>query len=89
MQPAIDFHNMGIPLQIFSKTIMLKSTAFEKGLLLLYPIADAGELTKQRGFHKPPFGFATVFPDRNGKGNLVSYRMNDIALEKDNNEFYG
>ena len=62
---------------------------FEKGLLLLYPIADAGELTKQKGSHKTPFGFAAVFPDRQGKGNLQSYRMNDIALEKDNDEFYG
>ena len=62
---------------------------FEKGLLLLYPIADAGELTKRKGRHKTPFGFAAVFPDRQGKGNLQSYRMNDIALEKDNDEFYG
>ena len=62
---------------------------FEKGLLLLYPIADAGELTKRKGSHKTPFGFAAVFPDRQGKGNLQSYRMNDIALEKDNDEFYG
>lgn len=62
---------------------------FEKGLLLLYPIADAGELTKQKGSHKTPFGFAAVFPDRQGKGNLQSYCMNDIALEKDNDEFYG
>ena len=72
-----------------NEKIRRETRPFEKGLLLLYPIADAGELTKQRGLHKPPFGFATVFPDRNGKGNLVSYRMNDIALEKDNNEFYG
>lgn len=62
---------------------------FEKGLLILYPIAKAGDLTKNKGTHKTPFGFAAVFPDRNGKGNLQSYRMNDIALEKDNNEFYG
>lgn len=61
---------------------------FEKGLLLLYPIADAGELTKKRGDHHTPFGFAVVFPDRKGKGNLQTYRMTDIALEKDNDEFY-
>jgi len=30
-----------------------------------------------------------VFPDRRGKGNLQSYRMNDVALEKDNDEFFG
>ena len=72
-----------------NEKIRRETRPFEKGLLLLYPIAEAGELTKQRGLHKPPFGFAAVFPDRKGKGNLVSYRMNEIALEKDNNEFYG
>lgn len=72
-----------------NELIRKNTRPFEKGLLLLYPIADAGELTKQKGSHKTPFGFAAVFPDRQGKGNLQSYRMNDIALEKDNDEFYG
>ena len=72
-----------------NELIRKRTRPFEKGLLLLYPIADAGELTKKRGDHKTPFGFAVVFPDRQGKGNLQSYRMNDIALEKDNDEFYG
>ena len=62
---------------------------FSNGLLILYPIGDAGELTAKQGDHKPPFGFAAVFPDRQGKGNLKSYRMNDIALEKDSDELYG
>jgi len=64
-----------------------KTRPFENGLLLLYPIADAGELTKAKK-DKTPFGFAVVFPDRKGKGDLQTYRMTDIALEKDNNEFY-
>lgn len=72
-----------------NELIRKNTRPFEKGLLLLYPIADAGELTKRKGSHKTPFGFAAVFPDRQGKGNLQSYRMNDIALEKDNDEFYG
>jgi hypothetical protein len=72
-----------------NELIRKRTRPFEKGLLLLYPIADAGDLTKNRGDHKTPFGFAVVFPDRQGKGNLQSYRMNDIALEKDNDEFYG
>lgn len=67
--------------------IRKRTRSFDKGLLLLYPIADAGELTAQKSSH-PPFGFAAVFPDRKGKGNLQTYRMNDIALERDNNEFY-
>ena len=72
-----------------NELIRKNTRPFEKGLLLLYPIANAGELTKRKGSHKTPFGFAAVFPDRQGKGNLQSYRMNDIALEKDNDEFYG
>jgi hypothetical protein len=64
-----------------------KTRPFEEGLLLLYPIADAGELTKAKK-DKTPFGFAVVFPDRKGKGDLQTYRMTDIALEKDNDEFY-
>ena len=72
-----------------NELIRKNTRPFEKGLLLLYPIADAGELTKRKGSHKTPFGFAAVFPDRQGEGNLQSYRMNDIALEKDNDEFYG
>lgn len=72
-----------------NELIRKNTRPFAKGLLLLYPIADAGELTKRKGNHKTPFGFAAVFPDRQGKGNLQSYRMNDIALEKDNDEFYG
>ncbi len=75
--------------QKVNEEIRKATRPFEKGLLLLYPIADAGELTKQKGTHKTPFGFAAVFPNRQGKGNLQSYRMNDIALEKDNDEFYG
>ena len=53
----------------------------------MYPIADAGELTKAKT-DKTPFGFAVVFPDRQGKGELQTYRMTDIAVEKDNDEFY-
>lgn len=72
-----------------NELIRQKTREFGKGLLLLYPIAEAGKLTQEKGDHKTPFGFAVVFPDRQGKGNLQSYRMNDIALENDNNEFYG
>lgn len=72
-----------------NEKIRKETRPFEKGLLILYPIAKAGKLTEKKGDHKTPFGFAAVFPDRKGKGNLKSYRMNDIALEKDNNEFYG
>lgn len=62
---------------------------FRQRLLLLYPIADAGKLSvNHMDGHKTPFGFAVVFPDRHGKGDLKSYRLNDIAVEKDNDELY-
>lgn len=66
-----------------------ETRSFDKGLLLLYPIGDAGVLTGEKGTHSTPFGFAVVFPDRKGKGDLKSYRMNDVALERDSDEFYG
>ena len=72
-----------------NEIIRRETRPFSNGLLILYPIGDAGDLTAKQGNHKPPFGFAAVFPDRKGKGNLKSYRMNDIALERDSNEFYG
>ncbi|MFQ7470440.1 Z1 domain-containing protein [Amedibacillus dolichus] len=72
-----------------SEIIRRETRPFTSGFLILYPIGQAGRLTDERGAHKPPFGFAAVFPDRKGKGELKSYRMNDIALEKDSNEFYG
>lgn len=72
-----------------NEIIRRETRPFSNGLLILYPIGDAGALTAKREDHKPPFGFAAVFPDRKGQGDLKSYRMNDIALEKDSNEFYG
>ena len=72
-----------------NEIIRRETRPFTSGFLILYPIGQAGRLTDERGAHKPPFGFAAVFPDRKGKGELKSYRMNDIALEKDSNEFYG
>ena len=71
-----------------NEIIRRETRPFSNGLLILYPIGDAGKLTAEQNDH-PPFGFAVVFPDRNGKGDLKSYRMNDIALENDNNELYG
>lgn len=72
-----------------NEIIRKETRPFANGLLILYPIGDAGKLTAEQGDHKTPFGFAAIFPDREGKGDLKSYRMNDIALEKDSDEFYG
>ena len=72
-----------------NEIIRSETRPFSKGLLILYPIGDAGKLTKTQENHKVPFGFAAVFPDRKGRGDLKSYRMNEIALEKDIDELYG
>ena len=72
-----------------NEIIRRETRPFSNGLLILYPIGEAGKLTAEQGDHKTPFGFAAVFPDRKGKGDLKSYRMNDIALEKDSDELYG
>ncbi len=60
----------------------------ECGFLILYPIGKAGILTENKGNHKTPFGFAVVFPDRKGLGTLQSYRVTDIAIERENYELY-
>ena len=61
----------------------------EKGLLILYPIGDVEPLTRVdvKKDYKTPFGFAIVFPNRQGKGDIKSYHINDIAVERKNNDF--
>lgn len=60
----------------------------ENGLMILYPIGRAGSLTKAKGSHNTPFGFAVVFPHRQGLGDLQSYRITEIAIERENYELY-
>jgi len=60
----------------------------KNGLLILYPIGRAGTLTQIKEHHKTPFGFAVVFPHRQGFGTLQSYRVTDIAIERENYELY-
>lgn len=61
----------------------------ENGLLVLYPIGDVKPLTNDRVAkgHKTPFGFAVVFPDRQGQGDIKSYHINDIAVERKSYDF--
>lgn len=68
--------------------IRKRTRSREKGLLILYPIGRAGSLTKAKGLHKTPFGFAVVFPHRQGFGDLQSYRVTEIAIERENYELY-
>lgn len=59
------------------------------GLLLLYPIGNVEPVTTEmdRTKSKTPFAIAVVFPDRQGKGNIKSYHVNDIALENKSYDF--
>jgi hypothetical protein len=61
----------------------------ESGLLILYPIGDVEPLTNETVMkgHKTPFGFAVVFPDRKNQGDIKSYRMNEIAVERKSYDF--
>lgn len=61
----------------------------KNGLLVLYPLGGVEPLMKPELIkgHKIPFGFAIVFPDRKGLGNIKSYRINDIAVEKKSYDF--
>jgi len=59
--------------------------ATSQGLLLLYPLnyEEIVDLKIDGGNHKTPFGFAIVFPDNKGKGDLVSYRLNDVGMRNE------
>lgn len=68
--------------------IRKKTRRRENGLLILYPIGRAGTLTQAKNEHKTPFGFAVVFPHRQELGDLKSYRVTEIAIERENYELY-
>lgn len=57
----------------------------EKALLILYPINYRNKKYATSIFniegveHKTPFGFMIVFPNREGKGEAVSYILNPVA----------
>lgn len=61
----------------------------KNGLLILYPLGGVEILMVPEVIkdHHIPFGFAVVFPDRKGQGNIKSYRINDIAVEKKSYDF--
>lgn len=69
--------------------IRSKTRDRKDGLLILYPIGNVEPLTREmkEKHAKTPFGFAIVFPDRKGMGDLKSYRVNDIAVEMKSNDF--
>ena len=59
--------------------------SFEHGFLLLYPIGKAADDLKTEQ-NRAPYAFAVVFPDRKGLGNLKSYKLNEVAVEMDDDE---
>lgn len=74
---------------IRAEEIRKKTRSREQGLLLLYPIGRVGPITAEmdRTGSKTPFAVAVVFPDRQGKGNIKSYHVNDIAVENKSYDF--
>ena len=57
----------------------------ESNQLLLYPIDSAAHDLKAKD-NKAPYAFAVVFPDRGDKGNLKTYKLNEVAMEMDEDE---
>ncbi len=68
-----------------ARAIRGKLRAFEHGFLLLYPIERAADDLKTEQ-NRAPYAFAVVFPDRRGYGNLKSYKLNEVAVEMDDDE---
>ncbi|WP_302610295.1 Z1 domain-containing protein [uncultured Mitsuokella sp.] len=70
---------------VVAREIRRKFRKFDHGFLLLYPIESAAkDIKTQNG--KAPYAFAVVFPDRKGKGNLKSYKLNEVAMEMNDDE---
>ena len=66
---------------VVARTIRKEVRTFEHGFLILYPIGWAqSNLKTEQG--KAPYGFAVVFPDRQNKGKLHSYMLNEVAMEE-------
>lgn len=65
-----------------AREIRKKLRSFEHGFLLLYPIEKAAKDLKTEQ-NKAPYAFAVVFPDRGEYGNLKCYKLNEVAVEMD------
>lgn len=78
-------NNEGKSKQAVSVEVRKAVRDFKHGLLLLYPIGKGAKdiVTKN---NKAPYAFAVVFPERNGRGNLKTYKLNEVAMELDSDE---
>lgn len=70
---------------VIAREVRRKLRKFEHGFLLLYPIESAAVDLKTEN-NKAPYAVAVVFPDRNGVGNLKSYKLNEVAMEMSDDE---
>lgn len=70
---------------VVAREVRRKFRNFRHGFLLLYPIESAAKDIKTQN-NKAPYAFAVVFPDRKGKGNLKSYKLNEVAMEMNDDE---
>lgn len=65
-----------------SREVRRQIRDFSHGFLLLYPIESAAPDLQSKD-DKAPYAFAVVFPDRGDKGNLKTYKLNEVAMEMD------
>ena len=70
---------------VVAREVRRKFRNFRHGFLLLYPIESAAKDIKTQN-NKAPYAFAVVFPDRKGKGNLKSYKLNEVAMEMNDDD---
>lgn len=63
-----------------------------KGFLVICPIdiikGNGKELVDNTRAHKVPIGIAIVFPDNKNIGEKISYRINEIGLKGEEDEFF-
>ncbi|PAV09601.1 Z1 domain-containing protein [Methanocorpusculum parvum] len=59
-----------------------------QGLLILYPLDtdQIKELKIEGEDYSTPFAFAAVFPHNRNKGDILSYRLNDVGLQNEDLE---
>ena len=59
-----------------------------QGLLILYPLDTdkIKELKIDGEEHPTPFAFAAVFPHNRNKGDILSYRLNEVGLQNEDLE---
>lgn len=71
--------------EAIAKEIRSQKRDFKHGFLLLYPIESAAEDLKTEN-NIAPYAVAVVFPDRKEIGTLKSYKLNEVAMEMNDDE---